>query len=168
MSVETSDINDGTILAKTKQRTQGQNVQFTYELPSGRVVNSEWISPENKKRALMNWLETIRPMIVDDIQALQAAKRKAADEARAAQPKPSPSMPADVVEALKEVAARPQAPAPAAVDPAQYAKEQMTLTGYEVEALTQQLEQITGELSAVKASHKKWTLIYNALSGTEN
>lgn len=154
MAVETADINDGAILSNTRQNTKGDNVQFVYELPSGRKVTSEWIGPENKKRALMNWLETIRPMIVDDATQLQAEKRR---QAAAARPQTQAPAPPDAVPTAPDVVVQP-------TDPAEYAAQQRDYWAQAVEKLNVELSRVQEAFIDAGRRRDQWNSIYNGLT----
>lgn len=68
--IESSDLNDGDILQQTTQRNDGQgNIQFVITLPSGRVLTSEWISPDNRRQAVHAWLDVVKAQAVGDSEA---------------------------------------------------------------------------------------------------
>ncbi len=73
--IESGDINDGTILTATAQRTDARGFfRFVIKLPSGKDLCSEWIAPDHKKEALRKWIEVARGAIVEDATALRRAK----------------------------------------------------------------------------------------------
>jgi hypothetical protein len=74
-SITTGDVNDADILNKTRQET-GQNnaVKFFYTLPSGKTMNSEWIAEDQRKPALLLWLDAMRSAIVEDVKDIQRKK----------------------------------------------------------------------------------------------
>lgn len=85
MAVESSDFNDQDILTNTRQESDGKgNVRFKYTLPDGHPITSEWISPDNKKKALMAWLDAVKSTAVargNEVEAERNAKlRRAAQE----------------------------------------------------------------------------------------
>lgn len=81
--IEMSDLNDGDIINGTGQElsTDKSQFRFTYTLPSGRVITSEWISSGADQRQLRRlWLESVKGQILADAQSAQEATMKQARE----------------------------------------------------------------------------------------
>lgn len=99
--LEAADINDDQILNATRQNSNPKNgaIQFEYTFPDGHVLTSEWIAPDNRRRALFAWVEAVRSQMVDHAQ--QTAARKS---------RPKIHIPEDEVPPLK-----PRKPEPAPV-----------------------------------------------------
>lgn len=156
MDLEASDINDGTILNATKQSTDARgNVQFRVTLPSGREIHSEWIKSDQRKQAMMAWLEKVKEQITSDVQDLQRAKREKARAAQAANVTPVTNY---IVQANNASAAEPLA----------YAKGQYEFYASRVQTLTDNLGQTRLELDTAVSMKEQWQTIINALSGQES
>jgi hypothetical protein len=67
MALETSDLNDGTILQQTRQlnNDKGQ-VQFVIKLPSGRDLKSEWMRKDDARAGMRQWLEVVKQQAIAD------------------------------------------------------------------------------------------------------
>ena len=75
-AIEMSDINDGDVINGTgHEMGKDANVgkyRFVYNLPSGRLLNSEWLDPAGDQRQLRKlWLEAVKGQIVADAQGAQ-------------------------------------------------------------------------------------------------
>jgi len=97
MAIETKDLNDGTIMEQTKfTRNDKGHTQFSIILPSGRLLESEWLNEDNKKKALTPWLDAVKQAIVNDADAAREEARAVVEEAKAkkrreaAEQEPSP------------------------------------------------------------------------------
>lgn len=70
MALETSDLNDGQILQQTKQVTDARgSIQFSIQLPSGRLLTSEFMSKDNARAGMRKWLEVVKEQAVADSNA---------------------------------------------------------------------------------------------------
>jgi hypothetical protein len=106
--IGTNDINDGDILSSTRQENGVNNsVRFHYTLPSGRDICSEWIGEEQRKQALMLWLDAVRGQIVEDVKATQREK-----VGTGPRKKPSPELivPAGTIDQVQDVFPDPAFP----------------------------------------------------------
>jgi hypothetical protein len=75
--IEMSDINDGDIIARTRENINPNGLfQFVYTPEDGsEPVVSEWIDQEHKKKVTRQWIDGCKSMLVGRAQAgLQAAK----------------------------------------------------------------------------------------------
>lgn len=118
--VEPSDINDKDILEKTKQaRNKQGSIQWKYTCEDGHVIQSEWINPENARKAIMIWCDVVRNTVAARAKELAQSKTKSAiilpediDEAPLELPEDDETDPEPVV---TQRPARPVAPKPKAV-----------------------------------------------------
>lgn len=86
MALEASDMGDSTILDQTKQYENGNGqIQFKITLPSGRELESEWLKPDMKKKAMVAWLDVVKAEAVADSDAARAEAREAAMKQQRAQ-----------------------------------------------------------------------------------
>lgn len=86
MALEARDISDKDILLATRQtRTaDGESIQLSIDLPSGRRITSDPFRPGAGVGALLAWCEVIRQARVDDAAEARARARRVAEEAKAA------------------------------------------------------------------------------------
>lgn len=83
MSLEQSDLSDGAILESTQQFQNGNGqVQFKITLPSGRELESEWLSPDMKKKAMVQWLDVVKDQAILDADQARAEAREVAMKLR--------------------------------------------------------------------------------------
>src|SRR5271157_3131023 len=82
--VEASDINDGDIMANTRERVNNQGqFQFVYIPPDGSdPIESDWIQQDHKKKVILGWCEGVKGAIISRRQAGMAAANEAAMEAK--------------------------------------------------------------------------------------
>lgn len=86
MALEAQDIGDSTILDQTKQYENGNGqIQFKITLPSGRELESEWLKPDMKKKAMVAWLDVVKAEAVADSDAARAEARESAMKQQRAQ-----------------------------------------------------------------------------------
>ncbi len=79
MALEGKDINDSAIIDQTQQLRNAQGkTQFKITLPSGRELESEWLSEDNVKKALWPWVDTVRNEMVADAEEQRAQARRLA------------------------------------------------------------------------------------------
>jgi hypothetical protein len=166
VTVESADLNDSDILTQTTQKTDGNsNVQFFYTLPSGRKINSEWVSPDNRKKALLSWVEVIRTSIVDDV---KKTRREKIEAAQAAAPKiVIPSVAAGNVAPYNDVI--PELPAPVEVtydDPLEHAQAQYKAAVKLHMQAAEELQFAETQLDAARKAMRRWHKIVTALEAT--
>lgn len=83
MGLEASDLSDGAILESTQQFQNGNGqVQFKITLPSGRELESEWLSPDMKKKAMVSWLDVVKDQAILDADQARAEAREVAMKQR--------------------------------------------------------------------------------------
>jgi hypothetical protein len=157
MSLETRDLNDGAILAATTQtRNDNESIRFSYVLPSGRKMCSEWISPDNRRKAMGAWLDAVKAAIVEDVDKLRREKAASARAAQTVQ---------DVVPAGTVLQNYPIQVANS--DPGEYASAQLEAAREDVRILTEQRAQLLVALESAEGRLNKWTTIHTALSGKQ-
>lgn len=78
--IETSDINDNWILERTRQKQTGDMLQWSIDLPSGRELTAAPFRTEERGKAIMVWLDTVRQEAAADARA--EAEEKAAKARR--------------------------------------------------------------------------------------
>lgn len=84
MALESSDLNDGSILQATRQ-IGGPNdtVKFSITLPSGREFTSEYFQNDRKREALHAWLPAVRQQVVGDSEEAENEAKRAYFERQA-------------------------------------------------------------------------------------
>src|SRR5271165_3024605 len=82
--IEDSDINDGDIMANTRERVNNNGqFQFVYIPPDGSdPIESDWIQQDHKKKVILGWCEGVKGAIISRGQAGMAAANEAAMEAK--------------------------------------------------------------------------------------
>lgn len=77
--VEPSDINDKDILEKTRQaKSANGSIQFKYKCEDGHEIKSEWINPDQARKALIIWCDVVRQTVSSRAKDLAASKQKSA------------------------------------------------------------------------------------------
>ena len=171
--LEPSDVNDGAILNGTRQEAgPGESTRFRITLPSGREVVSEWIAPENIKKALLMWCETIRQQVAADANASQElakerarmAKRVKEEEARTVAQSGTSSAPtAPTVATTNGSSASTDQPPGASSDPLEYAKAQLLLAQESVDYWFHATQKADENHRNWSATRNKWAGIVRGL-----
>jgi hypothetical protein len=77
MSIETADLNDGDIINGTRSEQVGADAwKLSYTLPSGAIAESTPFTSDNRRRAILGWVEYVKAAIVEDIAETAARKRR--------------------------------------------------------------------------------------------
>lgn len=164
MSLEVSDLNDGNILNATEQKTSENGaIQFSVVLPSGHRIESEWIPQEQRKKALMLWLDAVKQAVVNDAARM---RRQKIEEARAvslesALPENGPAVvPAGTI-------GRTVTAVTSAQEPIDYVRGQLQSAEAEVNRLTKELGVLRVALDEATRRHQQWITTHSALTGQE-
>ena len=165
--IEQNDINDGTVIQGTTQRTDEKgNVRFVYTLPSGKVMCSEWIAPDMRKTALVRWLDAVRANIVDD---LNTTRRERIEAAKAmTQPRPTSAEPA-VLDRVPAETSSPQTVTAVAdtTDPLAYIRSQVEAAEYAYSEAVNALQIAELALTEAATRRARWRKVLDALDGQE-
>lgn len=183
-TIETSDFNDGDILAKTTQVPCGKNggTQFKYVLPDGHEIKSECVPEEHKKTALHRWVDAVKEAAVArareeraelaakirrqkvdaEIAAAEEAERQRNELMRnelilPAGAAPRPAAPISATPA--RVTASAGTP-PGVTDPVAMARAQLTEASLEVQRLRPLLQE-------AEARMRQWATVLQALNAIE-
>lgn len=162
--IEAGDINDSQILSATVQSTDPRGlIKYTYTLPSGRLLCSEWIAPDNAKLALRKWVEVVREQHVEDASAQRRAKVK-------------PSTPATTGTGPSSASTTPNSGTAAAMDrvlqrakqldnpdPLVFAQQRVDALNERVYALDKEVEQKTSELAKARQELGRWKKVIDSL-----
>lgn len=146
--MEGRDLGDNQILQMTLQETgEGGTVRLKTTLPSGRDLVSEWMSPDDARKAVMPWCENVRQQV--DADARETAARKKRDK----------DLSAAIEEEAKEEAVDE------AVSPVAYAVHQRDMYIARAEVLEERLEATETELKKVREHLEQWNVIVHKLRG---
>ena len=122
--MDSRSIGDNQILSATEIDADGNNIKYTYTLPSGRKVVSDWM-PAGTKFAIQ-WCEAVREqMAIDERkEGREAESRHSSKEAPSASaPLPASSFPSDPDEFIKAMYFHAAGEAEAALTNLQQAEE---------------------------------------------
>lgn len=180
--VETSDMNDGDILAKTTQIPCGKGgSQFKYILPDGHPITSECVSQEQKKQALHAWVDAVKGAAVARVKSEREElaariRRQKADAAAANEAQNAEAMglivPAGTAAASQtpvqqtNSGAAPsvelvrQTGAPSSTDPVAMAKAELVRAAMEV-------QELQPRLVAAQQRVAQWQAVLGALQAVE-
>jgi hypothetical protein len=86
-------VSDADIIGKTEfvQNEQG-HTKFKYALPSGRVIESEWLNDDQRKKAREAWLNVVCDQIVLDREEQKAKDKRVVEERKLKETAPVPEM----------------------------------------------------------------------------
>jgi hypothetical protein len=180
--IEMSDLNDGDILARTRENVNpnGQ-FQFVYIPEDGSEnVTSDWVDQEHKKKLTRMWIDGVKSAIVGRAQSkIQEANAKREEERakriRDEQFEDAPvHIPASATgaKAAPVLDARKQpAPQPAKVqvgdsaDPSEYVQDQLEMARENLRALEVAQQDIVRSVISARRDYEKWKALASALSG---
>jgi hypothetical protein len=175
--IEPSDLNDGDILARTRENVNpnGQ-FQFIYIPEDGSEnIVSDWISQEHKKKVTLSWVEGVKAAIIGRAQAgLREANEKAAEERLKRIQREQMEDTGDAVEVAKgqspsvarvSVRAVPISSRAASVssDPTEYVRDQLGDAAERLKVAEELLREYTKEVFLAKKDFAKWQALSVAL-----
>ena len=177
--IEPSDLNDGDILARTRENVNpnGQ-FQFIY-IPEDGTENivSDWISQEHKKKVTLSWVEGVKAAIIGRATAgLRSANEKAAEERLKKIQQEQMEDTNDVAEIVvptrtttrnKATMAGVSSPAVrggVTSDPVDYVTDQLGHAAERLKSAEELLREYTKEVFLAKRDHAKWLSLQHALS----
>lgn len=177
--LETSDMNDGDILAKTTQVPCKGGHQFKFILPDGHPIISECVNAENKARALHLWVDVVKSSAVARVRAereeLAAKIRREKADAEAEERDRQALIVPEGTSAPSSVAASPvtrfvpsvigaelvPSSAPSSPgDPVAMARGELVRAALEV-------QQLQPQLAAAQQRVAQWQAVLNALQAVE-
>lgn len=173
--IEASDLNDGDILARTRENVNpnGQ-FQFIYIPEDGsEQIVSDWLGQDHKKKAVIPWIEGVKGAIIGRGQAKLHAANSArlADKEAQMESELLASRGELVVEDLPEPPprrAQPRVPARVAaptVGADMYIAEQLEIAEQRLYAAEEQQRDITREVINARRDAAKWRTLRAALEG---
>jgi hypothetical protein len=183
--VEASDLNDGDILARTREEVKpdGQ-MRFVYATDDGtEPITSDWIQQDKKREQVWNWIAGVKDMILQRGAAKMQAANAAAQELRAKKlreeqmedndldsdiPDDSPE-PSPAARAVGRTKPTPKPPVPQATvsaDPTTYVEDQLELARERLRAAEEAQQDITREVLTARRDYDKWKTLAAALNPT--
>lgn len=184
--IEASDLNDGDILARTREKVDNAGrFQFVYIPDDGSApIESDWIQQDFKRKVTGQWIEGVKSAIIGRGQAsLQAANEKAAEERlkRKQQEDMSDEQLDAAVPAENPADSEPVAPVrgrssgrvaqspgktqqPTASDPGEYVDTQLEMARERLKAAENMLNEYTREVFLARKDYQKWQALYSALN----
>lgn len=186
MAIEENEINDRAILESTSVETgeNGQMQRYVTKLPSGKPLESNWMTEADRKRALIQWVEAVRSALVNETNSREQESLEQLREIRRSQPKVPriitdnvpvevagrPTLPSMAVPSLGSI---PMAPTPTSQpaissDPFQYMREQLKAAKEQENYWSAQLAVATIEKGKASALKTQWQTALEALSGVKD
>lgn len=181
--IEASDINDGDIMANTRERVNANGqFQFVYIPPDGSdPIESDWISQDHKKKVILGWCEGVKGAIISRGQAGMQAANEAAMEAKLKAKRAEDMGDAELDAVIPEVVAptsarqavrtpdtrsdTPRLAANVATDPTVYITEQLEIAQERLNAAENTQKDILMEVMAARRDVRKWTALAEAITG---
>lgn len=182
--LDTSDMNDGDILANTTQVTCKGGHQFKYILPDGHEIKSECVPQEKKKEALHAWVDAVKNAAVqrdrETRQETAARARRARIEREEQEARQlivpagtggestppaiaDPALPFSTEPFYNRTVHSPSVPSAlpySATDPVSMAKAELVRASLEV-------QELAPKLAAAQARVKQWQAVLGALNAVE-
>lgn len=82
--METRELTDADIMSGTMFETNEKgHTKFKYKLPSGKLLESEWVSEDQRKKARDPWLNAVDAAVAGEKEEQRALDKKAAAERKA-------------------------------------------------------------------------------------
>lgn len=179
--IEMSDLNDGDILARTRENVNPNGLfQFVYIPDDGSdPITSDWVDQEHKKKLTRNWVDGVKQAIIGRAQAgLEAAREKQLEE-RARRIKEeqmadagdiTPVAPAAVQQVVRGqqppiVLQVHRSPALEPSDPSAYVEDQLDAARERLKAAEIMQQNVMREVITARRDYEKWKALASALSG---
>jgi hypothetical protein len=165
--IEATDINDGDILAATRENVNSNGqMQFVYIPADGEPITSDWISQEHKKKSIMPWVDGVKAALISRSQAVMRAANEAQLKKRQEEQMTAvEAMTAQVAVQERSAAARtPRSDN----DPSAYIEDQLNITRERLRAAEEAQNDIIREVLAARRDYDKWSKLSAALNGDSN
>jgi hypothetical protein len=183
--VEPSDLNDGDILANTREKVNDQGqMQFVYIPPDGSDhIMSDWIQQEHKKKVILGWCEGVKNAIIQRGQAGMHAANAAALEERLRRKREedmadvadtqdvAPTKNVQVGVAQPAVSQRSYTPSNAqslSTDPTQFIEDQLDAARERLRAAEDAQKDIIREVLSARRDYDKWKTLAAALGNSSS
>lgn len=185
--IEASDINDGDIMARTREKVNNQGqFQFIYIPDDGSdPIESDWIQQDFKKKVILGWCEGVKNAIISRGQAGMAAANEAALDAKLRKQREEDMADAEAngeeeaAPAHKAHAPRNVQPSPRSrqvssnagtavnADPTAFIEDQLSITRERLIAAEAAQQDIIREVMAARRDYEKWSALAGALGGAD-
>jgi hypothetical protein len=170
--VEMSDLNDGDILALTREQVNpnGQ-FQFVYVGREGEEpITSDWISQEHKKKVLRSWVDGVKDAIIGRSQEKIRAANEARLEERAKRIREEQFSDGPVEVDTPTPVVRKEAPRVVApnADPVSYVEEQLAISRERLAAALRSQQDIIREVLNARRDFDKWKALAAALGSDDS
>lgn len=183
-NIEMSDLNDGDILARTRENVNpnGQ-FQFVYIPDDGTEnVTSDWISQEHKKKVTRSWVDGVKSALISRATSkLSEAKEKALEE-RARRIRDEQFADDQPVGAATDESIKAEAPVGRptvhgrrasipvvqpglSTDPGDYVNDQLELARERLRGAEMAQQDIVREVLSARRDYDKWKALAAALGG---
>lgn len=167
--IEGADINDKDILDNSRQeRNDNGTFRLKIKLPNGQELTSEWIAPENGRKAMKLWCDAVRQAWPAAVAEKAAEKGKAARLAQAAERRRKLDA---IVDAPNTQAPQPPDAVQKAVDtvadPCEHAKQQVALLEAEERHWLAEYQRAERHLATTRDRLRKWKLIQASFDAGE-
>lgn len=178
--IEMSDLNDGDILARTRDEVRGNQFRFVYTPDNGEEpITSDWVQYENKSKYAFQWVEGVKASLVARSQEKVQAAKDAAYAVRAKQIRDEQFETEDLIDEEskdhspvlrtggdKVIARTPKRSSQANSDPHEYIAGELELSRERLRVAEAGQQELLREVIAARKAVEKWTLLANALAGT--
>jgi hypothetical protein len=184
--IEHSDLNDGDILARTRENVNpnGQ-FQFVYIPESGDPITSDWVGQDFKKQVLRGWVDGVKSAIIARGHAGITAANEAAMEERlkrlqreqmeddaaipeAIEPAKANSTQSAAVNVRQQptiLAGSRQSIREQSSNPTDYVEDQLDIARERLRAAEQAQQDIVREVLTARRDYEKWKALDAALRG---
>jgi hypothetical protein len=180
--IEPSDLNDGDILANTRERVNDQGqMQFVYIPTDGSdPIESDWIQQEHKKKVILGWTEGVKNAIIQRGQAGMHAANAAVLEQRLRRKREEDMADTQSVAPVKAIQVDvPQHAVPQrsntqrtsqsnSSDPSQYVDDQLDVARERLKAAEEAQKDIIREVLSARRDYDKWKTLASALGGNDS
>jgi len=177
--IEMSDINDGDILARTRENVNPNGLfQFVCQLDDGsEEIKSDWVDQEHKKKLTRVWVDGVKSVIISRANARMQEAKERAEEDRAKRIRDEQfSEPVDsavdtrgiktavVVESGTQPAAQPtKVHVGDSSDPSAYVEDQLEIARERLRAAEMAQSDIIREVLTARRDYEKWKTLAAAL-----
>lgn len=171
--IEASDLNDGDIIARTREEARGDGTfRFVYIPVDGTEnIYSDYIQQDFKNKAIMGWLDGVKGQLIGrGMQKLEQARDRAKEERLAT----LRDLPTEDIADTPAANGKPQHTAAAAqrrkhdsdtegVDPGRYVNNQLDQARDRLAAAEEELERAREAVIKERAAFNKWQRLSDAL-----
>jgi hypothetical protein len=179
--IEMSDINDGDILARTRENVNPNGLfQFIYSPDDGSdAITSDWVDQEHKKKLTRAWVDGVKSAIIGRAQSKLDEANAAREEERAkrirdeqlAEEAPAQA-PTRVAEPARRIIEVPsvrikESPKSAATDPTSYVEDQLETARERLRAAEEMQKDVMREVLTARRDYEKWKALATALGGVD-